>query len=378
MSGALRREIAANLRFGTGSVVHACKTLMEVYARIEWRSSAGRAATSTTLAVVLAVLIACAMHLQEIWWAAISSYMCTRPQSIQLGLRRILGTIAGAVLVIISIGWLAYDPFACCLALFAVTVAGIIGFNVSPNSYGWLFVSITFSLVLLTCLLEPESAFFTGVHRIIEVVIGTCTGIAVAKVLPAGPAAASAVPRGWSDLLGSGLPITLHAIRSGVTTALIPIVWSAFAFELSSASQMAITATALQATPVTPDLRETHQQIVGRGLQRLLGCLVGGVLALAVLGLSFDFVLSWLIALAGGVWLFAYVQHGSHDATYVGAQAGIVFIMTLVQGEGPPTSIIPGIDRFAGISLGLLMMFVTIFLIGPPSPDSRSAETAQP
>ena len=349
---------------------------MAVCAGIEWRGSAAWAATSTTLAVVLAVLIACEMHLEEVWWAAISGYMCTRPQSIPLGLRRIIGTIAGALIVIISIGWLAYDPFACCLALFAVTVAGIIGFNVSQNSYGWLFVSITFNMVLLTSLSAPEEAFTIGVHRIMEVLVGTCTGMAVANVLLAGTATPTAVPRGWSDLLGNGLPITLHAIRSGVTVALIPIVWSAFV--LPSASQMGITSTALLATPVTPDSGETHRNIIGRGLQRLLGCFVGGMLALAVLGLNFNFLLPWLIALAGGVWLFAYVQNGSHDATYVGSQAGIVFIMTLVQGAGAPTNIIPGIDRFVGISLGLLMLFVMILVVEPPSGGSRSSECARP
>jgi hypothetical protein len=82
------------------------------------------------------------------------------------------------------------------------------------------------------------------------------------------------------------------------------------------------------------------------------------------------FVLVWPIALAGGVWLFAYVQHGTHDATHVGTRAGVVFIATLVQGSGPPESIFRGIDRFAGVSLGLLMLFAAMLLIGPPAPAS--------
>jgi hypothetical protein len=66
------------------------------------------------------------------------------------------------------------------------------------------------------------------------------------------------------------------------------------------------------------------------------------------------------------VWLFAYMQHGTHDATYVGTQAGVVFITTLVQGSGPPESTLPGIDRFVGVSLGLLVLLLAIFLIGSP------------
>ncbi len=168
----------------------------------------------------------------------------------------------------------------------------------------------------------------------------------------------------------------MHAIRSGVTVALLPVVWSAF--DLPGASQMAITLVAVLATPVMTDLHATHRRVIERGLHRLLGCLLGGLLALALLGLSFSIVLSWMSALACGVWLFAYLQHGTHDATYVGTQAGVVFIITLVQGSGPPESILPGIDRFAGVSLGLLILFLAIFLIGSPAAASGLAPTAGP
>ena len=187
--------------------------------------------------------------------------------------------------------------------------------------------------------------------------------MAVTKVLiEAAPT--DAPVRGWSDLLGSGLPIVTHAIRSGIAVALLPVAWSTF--DLPGASQMAITLVAVLATPVMTDLRATHRRVVERGLHRLLGCLAGGLSALALLGLSFSLVLPWLIALAGGVWLFAYMQHGTHDATYVGTQAGVVFIITLVQGPGPPDSILPGIERFVGVSLGLLILLLVIFLIGSP------------
>src|SRR5215472_8087028 len=374
MSWDFGREITDDLRFVAGSVAHSGRIFAAVCAGIERRSPAAQAATTTTLAIVLAVLIGCAMHLQEVWWAAISAYVSTNPLSVARGLRRILGTIGGALLVIVSIGWLAYDPVACCLVLFIVTTVGIIGFNVSPHGYAWLFVCVTFGMVLLTSLSDPENAFSIGVGRIIEVVIGTCAAMAIASVLTDERASPGTPAHGWSNLLESRLPITLHAIRAGVTVALMPIVWSTF--DLPGASQMAVTLAAVLATPVRADLAETHRHTISHGLQRLIGCLVGGLLALALLGLSFGFMLPWLIALAGGVWLFAYVQHGTHNATYVGTQAGVVFVTTLVQGSGPPESILPGIDRFAGISLGLLMLFVAMLLIGPARPTPGRSVSA--
>jgi uncharacterized membrane protein YccC len=296
MGGGFLQEIADGLRFATDSAVHAARTLAAACTAIDSRSQAARAATTTTLAVVLAVLIGCAIHLQEVWWAAISAYMSANPQSIARGLRRIVGTVVGALLAILLIDWLSYDPVACCLVLFVVTVVGSIGFNVSRWSYAWLFVCVTFGMVLLSSLSNPVSAFSLGIDRIIEVVVGTCAAMAVTKVfIEAAPT--DAPVRGWSDLLGSGLPIVIHAIRSGVTVALLPVAWSTF--DLPGASQMAITLVAVLATPVMTDLRATHRRVVERGLHRLLGCLVGGLLALAFLGLSFSFVLPWLIALAG-------------------------------------------------------------------------------
>src|SRR5271165_4052678 len=286
MSGDVGSGIADTVRFAAANLGHSGRTFATACAGIDRRSPAARAATTTTLAVVLAVLVACAMHLPEIWWAAISAYMMTNPKSLARGVRRILGTIAGAMLAIVSIGWLAYDPFACCLTLFVVTAVGIIGFNVSRHGYGWLFAGITFGMVLLTCLTDPQDAFSIGIGRIIEVMIGTGAAILVAFVFSDGAASPGAPPRGWSDLLDGGLPITLHAIRSGVTVGLIPIVWSTFA--LPGGTQMAITLVAVLATPVLTDADETHRRIIGRGLQRLLGCGLGGVAALALLGVGFD------------------------------------------------------------------------------------------
>jgi uncharacterized membrane protein YccC len=183
MGGGFLQEIADGLRFATDSAVHATRTLAAACAAIDSRSQAVRAATITTLAVVLAVLIGCAMHLQDVWWAAISAYVSANPQSIARGLRRIVGTVVGALLAILLIEWLSNDFVACCLVLFVVAFVGSIGFNVSRWSYAWLFVCVTFGMVLLSSLSNPISAVSLGLDRIIEVVAGTCAAMAVTKVL---------------------------------------------------------------------------------------------------------------------------------------------------------------------------------------------------
>jgi len=37
--------------------------------------------------------------------------------------------------------------------------------------------------------------------------------------------------------------------------------------------------------------------------------------------------------------------------------------MTLIQGEGPPNSILPGINRFAGIVIGMVTLFVVTVIL---------------
>jgi hypothetical protein len=54
-----------------------------------------------------------------------------------------------------------------------------------------------------------------------------------------------------------------------------------------------------------------------------------------------------------GIWLCSQIQSGSTGISYVGIQAAIAFLLSMVQGQGPPLSINPGLDRFAGIVAGL-------------------------
>ena len=61
-----------------------------------------------------------------------------------------------------------------------------------------------------------------------------------------------------------------------------------------------------------------------------------------------------------------------HGVGYVGTQAAFVFIVTMIQGAAPPESIMPGIDRFAGITGGLGILLVVSLLLWPD--DVEQAE----
>ena len=52
-------------------------------------------------------------------------------------------------------------------------------------------------------------------------------------------------------------------------------------------------------------------------------------------------------------------------------------MMTLVQGEGPPDSILPGLNRLAGIIIGVAtLFFVTMLLRSAGDVDAEARATA--
>jgi uncharacterized membrane protein YccC len=346
---------------------------------VDFSGPRARQATIAALVVAVSVGVACAMSLPDVWWAALSGFIstqATRAASIKKGVLRIAGTVAGAGLALVLVDWLAYDIAACCLALFLVAVTGIVGVNVSPHGYAWLFFSITFSLVLLMSLADPLNAFGFAVFRTLEVVIGTTTAIVAAIALaPEESGGEQEAAPGWGDLFDARWPVVLHAVRGGTAVAAIPLLWSYF--YLPGLSGTATTMASVLAVPVLADHPLHDRMMIERAFHRLLGCLIGGAVGLAVIGVPLTDFIPWLLALAAGTWLFAYIQGSARGIGYFGTQAAVVFMMTLVQGEGPPDSILPGLNRLAGIIIGVTtLFFVTLLLQSAIDPGADTKVTA--
>ena len=335
-----------------------------------------RRCAMTALAVALATTAALVLQVDEAWWAAISAFVCsqaTAPASIQRGILRIVGTIVGATLALLVSPLLQDDSVALSLALFAVSTVGVLGLQVSPFGYAWLLGAITADMVLMALLSDPASAIAIGANRTAQVVIGTLSAMVVAQLI--GPredtAPAPARPPGWSDLTGAQWPATQHALRAGLTVMAVPFVWGWL--HLPGLSQSAITVAAVMAVPALPPAAaDADMKIIERATHRILGCFLGGIVGLICLSLSVDRFVPWMLMLTGGIWVAAHLQASERGTGYVGTQGAVVFICTLVQGAGPPTSILPGISRLVGISGGLLILLVVSLLTAPSTVPARS------
>jgi uncharacterized membrane protein YccC len=368
MLAAVARSIGDTAGFVVETIIDSVRAFAAAVTDVRLDDPAARIASTAIVATVIATLIACAMHLDDPWWASISGYMATQrtgAASVQRALLRIAGTVAGATVAVVAVDWVAYDIPATCLLIFSICTISIIGNNVSHYAYSWLLVGLTCVLVTVVSLGNPGLAPDTAIIRVLEVVVGSTVAAAVSYVFTPASAAPLPVSPGWSGLFGPKLYITLHAMRWSVAVALVPLIWRYF--EVTDMTQMAITLVMVMSTPAAADPAETHRLVVTKGLQRLLGCLIGGSIGLLLLALSIDTLLPWLLMLVVPLWLCSYVQNGTSSATYVGTQAGFVLILTMVQGLGPPLNLTPGIERFAGIFFGLLIVMLVVSVTAPPA-----------
>jgi uncharacterized membrane protein YccC len=338
-----------------------------------------RQCAQAAFAVALATTAALVLQLNDAWWAAISAFVCTQataPASLQRGLLRILGTAIGAGLALLLAPLLAEDTPAITLALFAVSTLGVLGLQVSPHGYAWLLGAITTDMVLLSELADPHSALSVACNRTAEVIIGTIAAMLVAIAMAADPNPAATQPAapGWADPLGVQWPSTRHALRAGIGVMAVPWVWNWL--ELPSLSQAAVTVAAVMALPALSHDDVTNQRaITERALHRLLGCLLGGVAGLACLALSVDMFIPWLTLLTAGIFVSAHVQNSPRGIGYVGIQAAVVFITMMIQNAGPPNSLQQGIERFAGIIGGLLILLSVSLLTAPFTPNAEQDRT---
>ena len=363
---------------GRRLVAEALSALGQEIAELDRPGKRARLCLMASLSVALSVTAALALRLDNPWWAGISGFVsvqATRPGSITRGILRITGTVIGAGLGLATAPWLAYDHLACCVVLCLFTTAGILGVMLSPHGYAWLFAGITAVMVLIMSLDNPVAALTVAFYRTAEVVVGTMAALMIASLLaPNDDSPTSPPPPGWTDLLGSHWPVVLHALRSGIAVALLPLIWNWL--QLPSLSQVAVTVTAVVAIPsLAADPSSGGMLVATRGLHRLLGCFFGGLAGLALLAFSLDQFLPWLVALTAGVWIGTHVQASERGVGYAGIQGTVAFIMTLVQGPAPPQSILPGIDRFAGIMCGITVLLVISLLLWPSADQAPDRQT---
>ncbi|WP_454915939.1 FUSC family protein [Xanthobacter sediminis] len=103
---------------------------------------------------------------------------------------------------------------------------------------------------------------------------------------------------------------------------------------------------------------------------RIAGCLIGAAMGMG----SVIFIMPQIESIGGlmalvfcGVLVGAWVSTGPERISYGGVQIALAFLLTVLQGFGPTTSLDAGWDRIVGILLGNLVVYVIFTRIWPVS-----------
>ncbi|SAK70819.1 Fusaric acid resistance protein family protein [Caballeronia calidae] len=407
-----------------GALVHIVRDAFVSLGRelIAIRPTPARAlfATQAMLSVGLAVALAYAFHLSNIWWAAISGFAVMQSKfsaCAQRGVQRVVGTIAGAIIGAVAGPVIGDVPWIFVPLLGAITGVAVYRALVSDAGYAWVLGAVTSLMVIFEAhrLVSAAATASFALLRVAEVVVGTVACVAVSALFHAAlqhyrkSRGAAPVPRAQAASTvdrvdGANAPV-ITVMPSDAARAVQALdashvaraeqialamrkrlgwqsAWSvmilaslAYAWNLPGFAQAMVTAVAVLILPASALGKPTHMPVAERMIQRFLGCLLAGAVSLALLPVLGDNPFACMIALCAGVWIGCHVQTGTQGASYVGRQFSIAFIMVFVQDHHWSSDPMPALMRLVGI-LGGIVVLSGVMVAGAAWASKRAPHAA--
>jgi len=377
-------------------------------------------ATQAMLSVGLAVALAYAFHLSNIWWAAISGFAVMQSKfsaCAQRGVQRVVGTVAGALIGAVAGPVIGDMPWFFVPLLGVIVGVSVYRALVSDAGYAWVLGAVTALMVTFEAhrLVSAAATASFALLRVAEVIVGTVACVAVSALFHAGvqhyrktrgtapvprAQAASTVDRvdGVNAQTVTVIPSdaaqavqaldAMHITRAEQTALAMrkrlawQAAWSvmilaalAYTWNLPGFAQAMVTAVAVLILPASALGKPTHKPVAERMVQRFIGCLLAGAVSLALLPVLGENAFACMIALCAGVWIGCHVQTGAQGASYVGRQFSIAFIMVFVQDHHWSSDPMPAAMRLAGI-LGGVVVLSGVMAVGAGWRARRSPHTA--
>jgi uncharacterized membrane protein YccC len=339
--------------------------------------------------VLLAIAVARRLGVGNVGWAAFSAYMVLRAslaESLRRGSLRVIGTAVGAALA-----WLLAPVLSSTASLSAaLALCGTVTLYLAlleRSGYGWLLAGLTFAMVLVDGMEHqgpPLVAFAQA--RVAEVAVGTCASILVSAVstmtvrrrLPA--ATQDASQRGTQCQAQGGQTASVpfchkaalrHALQGAVALALIPWAWTAF--HLRALGQSSITIMAVMMVPMA-DLVASRYPASTRMRHRFLGGGIGALLATGILILGHASPALMTLAVCLGLLIGRHIENGRLGISYAGTQFALAFLVVLVPDSHAGPDVAPGLERLAGIALGMALLEPVRLLVQRAGPFCKAAK----
>lgn len=315
-----------------------------------------RQAVLTAFSVWLAAMFAFCAWLPDPYWAAISAWILAQPDhraALTKAVLRLAGTAAGCFVGFWLAVWTAGEPAEQIVFLSVLVGVSTARRFASAYGYAWIMFGVTATMIVVGNASGGDDLFRLATARAMEISAGVLahliSTLLFGRLIGTPPPAP--VPTGAAERL----EIEHTAILAGVATAMILILWTFT--DLPSVAQAIVSVAALMDREVG--------RMEARGLHRIVGCILGGVLGIAGALLLPQSLVAWSIAFGAGIWWLARLHHSTDRFTYVGTQGGIAFILGMITGPGAPTTITPAVERLAGMMTGVVVLIVLAVMLKP-------------
>jgi uncharacterized membrane protein YccC len=310
-----------------------------------------------TLASVLSMLVALALHLDNPYWAAITAVSIVVPDvssSFVRSVDRCLGTLIGAAVGYFGARFVG-EPLIFQLICASAVAFGICGTERSVHGYAVLLGAVTVVLVMFGALETPAEGFRLAVYRSMEIMVGV--GVSYLVQVALAPAARPAPVGAKSGIFADAVDedFLAIAVTGGLAVACIPLIWEAL--DLPGLGQTPITAFVI--------LLAMRRGPAWVAVNRVAGCVLGGAYGLLCMHFVGDAFAVWIALLFGGLHVCCYVKERDGEASYTGHQAAVAVIMSMVQGLAPSSDILPAIERLVGMIGGIVVVIVAQAAVAP-------------
>jgi uncharacterized membrane protein YccC len=331
--------------------------------------------------VLLAILFAHLIGAQNVSWAAFSGYMVMRghvSESLLRGVLRIAGTLTGALLALMATSLVATNLVSAAVLLAVVGGATLYAAITAKRAYAWLFVGLTFVMILLDKLEHPGQAVIAFAEtRVLEVVAGTlaCVLVSTLSTLtlrrrwPAPPAPA-VVGIGWHA------QALRHAGQAAVALAVLPFL--GHAWRIPELSQSAVTIMAVMIVPASGIGVSGFMPVSRRLVQRVAGCALGALLAGMFLFAAHGSAAVLIAGTVIGVVLGRHIENSQTSIAYAGTQFTLAVLVTLVPDSYSAAAIGPALARLAGIGVGILALEPALLAWHLVAPSRKTQQPQDP
>lgn len=151
------------------------------------------------------------------------------------------------------------------------------------------------------------------------------------------------------EQLSTDSDVIIHGIKAGLAAVLALGIW--FFSNWPGGLNGIISS-------IVISIRKDLFEMTNISVYRLLGCILGGGVAIFPLAFFALNLYEFILILFFAAWAFSYFSFKYSDYAYIGLQANLALVIAMAQAGGPPTDLVPPLERLGGIVIGIVASFL--------------------